>query len=558
MSPRKLGDRPEEPQLFQELLEEANIDGSVAPEREQVVELEDTLLPHAPEPESGTEARSAEPASVLSEGPADGRTPEDRDGPVSDYAAEELSLDFPGAEDRALGYEEFAEVPTGSYQAAETPYSEDGDLSAYSATGELTSGERRSKKVRPESRTGAIPQVPLKELNESDVKEMREDIRKKKQRQARRRNRILAWVFCGFVFAMLILLWAMPKTYFSDEERSVLAAEPTFTPQTVFDGRFEEDAETYVSDHFPFRSFWIGLNSYYNLGSGRPLINGVYVGSDGYFIEEPTENDEAGLAANMDAVRAFITERSLPASFLAVPSTGYIMNEMLPQVHLPYHDADILASARLHLDGYADWIDIAEDLRAESAVEQVYYRTDHHWTTLGAYIGYIRWAQQKGITPTAVDRFRISYYDGFRGTTYAKVLLWGVKPDMIQLWESGGSYTVEMSDGNEAPEVTDTFYDIPALSGYDPYMVFFGGNHGLMHIHNNDAEAAGSLLLIKDSFANSFIPFIAPHYADIYVVDPRYYKNLRGLCDQTQLDEILFVYSSANLIKDQDLGLIDM
>lgn len=511
MSPRKLGGRREEPQdLFRELMEEAHLDEQ-APDREEVPQLEDTLPP-APE--------TAEEASV--------------------------------------GYEEFAEVPTGGYTGGEGPYMPDEETPAYSAPEELTGGERRSRRGRAESRTAPIPQVPLKTVKDDDVRELQEDEKQRRRRRARQRSRLLAWVFCVFIFGLLILFCAMPKTYFSNEERSVLAAEPTFSPRTVFDGSFEEDAETYVSDHFPFRTFWVGLNSYYNLASGRQLINEVYVGRDGYLMQEPTVPDEKKLSGNMHAVRTFLEERRLPASFLAVPSAGFIMDDMLPEVHLPYQDREILQAAEQQLAGSVRWIDVTEDLRAESAVEQVYYRTDHHWTTLGAYIGYIRWAQMQGVEPTPVDRFRISFYDGFRGTTYAKVLLWNVKPDMIQLWESGGSYTVEMSDGNEAPVTTDTFYDIPALSGYDPYMVFFGGNHGLMHIRNNDAAASGSLLLIKDSYANSFIPFIAPHYADIYVVDPRYYKNLRGLCDSTALDEVLFVYGTGNLVNDQDLGLIDM
>lgn len=548
MSPRRVGGAMEPSDPFHSLLREANIDeGDTAP-RESVVSLEDTLPPQP----GGTEAEEVHDPYD------DGYMTEEEeyaDESAGTEAGEIFSAETEahGEPEMYAGYEEFAEVPTGGYLQPDTDEKEPQLLLG----SEVYAGGRRSRKSRAQQHTGTLPKVPLRQVRQEEVRDIGgEDDRR--SRSVRRGSRTVAWVFCLFLGIFALLFIFLPKSYFSGVERSVLAAEPTLSPKTLFDGSFEEKAETYVSDHFPLRSGWIGLNSYYNLVSGRTLINGVYVGRDNYIIEEPTEVDSTSLDANLQAVRTFLKERQYPASFIAVPSAGYILDDKLPAVHLPYHDLEILTHAKMQLEDTADWIEISPDLTAEAAVEQVYYRTDHHWTTLGAYIAYLRWAQVNNKVPLPPDQFRISYYGGFRGSTYAKVLLWNTPADMIALWQRDGHYSVEMSDAGETAEVTDSFYDMEALTSYDPYMVFFGGNHGLVHITNADTDAEGTLLLVKDSFANSFIPFIAPHYKEIFVVDPRYYKDLRTLCDTNTIDAALFVYSTHNLVADQDLGLIDM
>lgn len=562
MSPRRIGGM--EPSDLLQPLPEENTEEIRSAGGELFAQAEEFPAQEDPD-DVRTEAAAVYPqpeedAGAVQDMPPSGQEdfPDGAEGPdMSEFAETVPDEELPEAAQGSSspGYEEFAEVPTGGYLDRVSEYGKELEL-PYG--GDTYAGGTRTRKSRVEQRTGTVSKVPLREVKKEEVRDIGSQAGKKRTRTSRHGNRMVVWAFVLFVGIIALLLIFLPKSYFSAEERSVLAAEPTLSPRTLFDGSFEEDAETYVSDHFPLRSGWIGLNSYYNLLSGRRLINGVYVGKNNYIIEEPTEPDQKALEENMAAVRAFVSERGYPASFLAVPAAGYILEEELPAVHLPYHDLEILTNARVLLGDDVGWIDIVPDLTAEAAVEQVYYRTDHHWTTLGAYIGYLRWAQAENTAPLPVDRFRISYYDGFRGSTYAKVLLWNTPADMIALWEQDGTYTVEMSDGSEPPEVTDTFYDMEALTSYDPYMVFFGGNHGLMHITNASSEAQGTLLLIKDSFANCFIPFVAPHYKELYVVDPRYYRDLRSLCDTTAIDEVLFIYSTHNLVTDQDLGLIDM
>lgn len=371
----------------------------------------------------------------------------------------------------------------------------------------------------------------------------------------------LTTLFCCFMAGLLILFLAMPKSEFSDRERRALSDPPEFTARTVFGGTFEDDAEEYISDHFPLRLFFVGLNSYMQLATGRTLINGVYVGRHEWFMQEPVILDEENLTRNMETVREFGDALGAPIYMMSVPSTGYVMVDELPDMHLPYEDPEIRKAAHEALGADATWIDVLPALMKERAVEQVYYRTDHHWTTPGAYQAYEVWAEEHGITPASQNEFTVETYGGFLGTTYAKVLLWGVTPDEIEIWQYPANVTVTTMDADNGmdPVVSDSFYDVSCLDGYDPYAVFFGGNHSVVRIENHDETAAGRLLVIKDSYANSLLPFLARHYKEIVVLDPRYYKNIASFIEtEASFDEVLFVYGIGQLVNDQDLGLISV
>lgn len=370
-------------------------------------------------------------------------------------------------------------------------------------------------------------------------------------------------LFCCFLAAVLIMFIALPKAGFSNAERRRLQEPPVFSVRTVFDGSFEDKSEDYVSDHFPFRLFFVGLNSYMNLATGRTLINETYVGKDSWFMQQPAELDEQNLELNLEAVRELKNSLGIPASILAVPSTGFVMGDKLPKVHLPYEDMQIRQAAQQIAGSDMQWIDVLPALQEAAANgTQVYYRTDHHWTTAGAYEAYRVFAASHGFTPAAPDEFAIETYGGFRGTTFAKVQLWNVPADDVELWTYPANVQVTEMDADTGmePVETDSFYDMGQLEGYDPYAVFFGGNHSVVRIRNEAApQDAGRLLMLKDSYANCFLPFLARHYSEIVVVDPRYFRGLTDfLAGEEPFDELLCVYGISQLVNDEDLGQINL
>lgn len=379
------------------------------------------------------------------------------------------------------------------------------------------------------------------------------------------KTRGLTTLFCCFIGGLMLLFFLLPKTSFSGMERRSLKDPPVFNAKNVTSGKFEDDAEVYMSDHFPFRLFFVGLNSYSELSQGRTLVNDVYIGQNWWFMQAPAEMDPDNLALNMDAARQLKERLGIPASIIAVPTTGYIMSSELPDVHVPYHDPEIADKAIQTLqDGrIADrvaWMDIVPVMADASKKEQVYYRTDHHWTTTGAYEAYLVWAEQHGVSAPSRSAFDIASHGGFLGTTYAKVLLWGAKPDTVEIWKYPIDVRVELMDADKGmePVVMDSFYDMEQLNGYDPYAVFFGGNHSVVRITNQAPDATGRLLVIKDSFANCFVPFLARHYKEVVMIDPRYYKDTNAFLDAEQepFDELLFVYGMQQIMEDTELQLV--
>lgn len=379
------------------------------------------------------------------------------------------------------------------------------------------------------------------------------------------KTRFLTQLFCCFIGGLLLLFLFLPKADFSDTERRRLARFPEVTTRNVLNGKFEDNMETYVSDHFPLRRFFVGLNSWTDLTLGRTLINGVYVGNAWWLMQEPPAVDEEILERNMQAIHELKESLGIPAEVLSVPATGYVMSAELPEPHLQYNDARITELARQSLSSgrladQVEWVDVLPALLNASRQEQVYYRTDHHWTTTGAYEAYLVWAEQHGVSAPPRDAFAIDSYGGFRGTTYAKVLLWGTPPDSVELWQYPLPVTVAAMDAEKGmePVVSDSFYDMAQLDGYDPYAVFFGGNHSVVRITNETPDASGRLLVIKDSYANCFVPFLARHYKEIVMIDPRYYRDVRAFIEaEPDFDEILFVYGIGQLTEDEDLGQIN-
>ena len=212
---------------------------------------------------------------------------------------------------------------------------------------------------------------------------------------AKKRDILLTVLFCGFIGTMAALTAFLPKQEVSVNEKRTLAKFPEFSVQKLFNGKWEKDFETYISDHFPARNFFASTDSYYMLYSGRNGSNGVYKGKDGYIINTPVKCDEEKLNANITAINNFVKNTGIETKIIVVPSTGYIMSEELPKVHTEYNDGEIIDDIKNRAEN-AEFIDIRDTL-TENKDKQIYYKTDHHWTSYGAYLAYKKWAESENI-----------------------------------------------------------------------------------------------------------------------------------------------------------------
>ena len=371
-------------------------------------------------------------------------------------------------------------------------------------------------------------------------------------------KRLPMLVFMAFIGTMLILFLVLPKKTYSPSEKRLLEQAPEFTGEKLLSGDFGEHFEKFLSDQTAGRNLWVGLAAYYQLAIGNNGANGVYYGEDGYLINDP--EDMSGLMRNIGFIEEFAQHIDVPTTVLIAPSTGYICDDKLPNIHKPYHDTEYFEKIAEALET-AEFVDVRPAFMiADAAGEQLYYKTDHHWTSTGAYTAYTVLSGALGYTPHSESDYDITAYDGFYGTTYSSSGFWLNEADKIEVWDNKAnddSLHVAITDGGVTTEQDDMFY-YDHLEEDDKYPVFLDGNHPYTVITNSKATSDEKLLIVKDSFAHSLTPFLADHYAEIIMVDMRYYTNpLPELIESEEIDRVLFVYSIDNLATDDKIAFIE-
>ena len=367
-----------------------------------------------------------------------------------------------------------------------------------------------------------------------------------------------AVLFVAFIFAMAIWFVVNPKADYSSSEKRYLQQFPETSVDTVLSGEFSEKFETYFADHFPQRNMWVGLNSYYNLGIGLNGRNGVYNSADGYLINVPVDKENY-VRKNIRVLAEFKEKiGDVPMTVMLAPSTGYIATDKLPLIHDSYNDDTYFAETAKTLgESGVNFVDLRETFKQKYAEGvQLYYRTDHHWTTDGAYEGYVKLCEKLGVQPADKDSFAKTAYGGFYGTTYSTSGYWLTKPDSITVYDNqentDKNITVKISeDGKDNHYGSMFFYN--HIDEDDKYPVFLDGNHALTEIQNKNAKN-GTIVVIKDSFSHSLAPFLAENYSKVVLVDLRYYKqSVSDLIKKENPEQVVALYGIDNFATDTDI-----
>lgn len=369
-----------------------------------------------------------------------------------------------------------------------------------------------------------------------------------------------AFVFIVFIFGMAIWFLFAPKSDYSSSEKRYLQKFPDVTFESVESGKFGSEFETFFADHFPSRNFWVGLNAYYTLYTGNNGAGGVYDCKNGYLINKPVSTENR-LYANTDTIVNFKENIDVPVTVMLVPSTGYIAEDVLPPIHDKYNDDEYFDNvSKKFSDNGLSFVDLRDKFKsAYSDGMQLYYKTDHHWTTKGAYTAYEELCKQLGITPAAKEKFNVEAYPGFYGTTYSTSGFWFTQPDTIEVWNdpdnTENNIGVKITESGDTKEYNSMFF-YDHIDEDDKYPVFLDGNHALTEITNSNAKG-GTLLMVKDSFGHCLAPFLAENYSKIVMVDMRYYKmGVSDLIKAENPEQVLFMYGVDNLATDADIAWI--
>lgn len=335
-------------------------------------------------------------------------------------------------------------------------------------------------------------------------------------------------------------------------ENRYLAKRPTFSVGALFVGEYTSDYETYITDHFFLRDSWITLKSYTELALMKTENNGVYIGKNGTLLERFDEPDQSRVDANINAVNALVENAGVSVYLALIPGAVKIWEDKLPAFAPNYDQGGLIEY--IYANTTANTVDIYGALSTHSN-EYIFYRTDHHWTTLGAYYGYTSFMDALGRSPSPLSSFdRETVSTGFYGTVYSSSGVRWVRPDEMEIFvkEPAGMQISNYSDGNPNDGL---LYDYEYLEKKDKYSLFFGGITPLLQITTQNTEAP-SLLILRDSFADANVPFLLEHFSEIHVMDLRYNRTgVKVYLEEHDIDMVLLMYSVSNFSGDANIAL---
>lgn len=365
----------------------------------------------------------------------------------------------------------------------------------------------------------------------------------------------------GVIFMVLLLGLAgkealsHQRTY-SPVEKRELQTRPEISITKVLDGRFQKKYESYLRDQFPGRDHWVSFQTDMELFMGKNEIHNVYIGKNHYLLEHYTEKefDPQQISKNLQALEKFVgkAKQNADVHVMMVPTKSWILRKKLPAFAPHYKEQKFYDALQQKLEKEDVLISVEPVLDAHKE-EEIYYRTDHHWTTLGAWYAYEQYTKAVGgdlQRAQGKKKFRCISKD-FYGTTYAKIN-YARQADKIEIYEPEDKLRVVYNMGEKK---TKTLYDVSFLKTADQYSVFTGGNQAVLEI-TGGIKNGKTLLLIKDSFANSILPFLAEDYEKLVVVDLRQ-LNVSGdrLLEMFSPTDILILYNSAQFAQDKEFEI---
>lgn len=377
----------------------------------------------------------------------------------------------------------------------------------------------------------------------------------KKDRQRKVQEQLVGIIFILILFLFLIINIIVPNKEKSVQENRMLATKPKFRLSSLISGDYDEKFEAYMDDQFVGRDMWRKLKVTVDRICGSRLENGVYIGRNGQLLEQIEVADENHLAANIKAIKSFSeSQKKIPVRMMLVPDAANVLNHSLPALAKPEDQTQMFSMVRKDLGDSVEWIDVSTELNKHKT-EKIYYKTDHHWTTLGAFYAFQATAPSLGIEGDLSGKY-VSHAvsNSFNGMLASKSGVNLGEKEQIDIYVPTEEDTDLIVDYVDEGKRSTSLYDSSKLKEKDQYTVFLGGNSSLLDIRTVSTSTK-RLLLVKDSFANSFIPFLTPYYREIVVVDPRYYSGtINDLMDSYRISEVLFLYSGNTFFKDNNIS----
>ena len=363
-----------------------------------------------------------------------------------------------------------------------------------------------------------------------------------------------ALIFLAFIGAFFILNLVLPDRQFSAQENRYLQMRPEFSFKSLFSGDYTSKFETYTTDQFTFRDEWITLKAASELALGKQENNDVHLCENGTLIEGFKRPENSVLDSNMSALNTLVGNTDAKVYFALIPDKSDLYSSLLPK-NVP-NDSEKEVIDYCYGQSNATNVDIYSAPSAHTD-EYIFYRTDHHWSSLGAYYGLSALAESMGLPCPALDSYtdRHVVSEEFYGTTWSSSGFSWVDPDTMEIFVNAPE-SLKVTSYPQGSPVEGKLYDFSFLEKKDKYSMFMGGNCP-MHVIETGNEDKPSLLILRDSYTDSLIPFLLDDFSEIHVVDLRYYRmSIADYIAEHDFDNVLVAYSVSTFATDTNLFLM--
>ncbi len=440
---------------------------------------------------------------------------------------------------------------------------------------------------------------PYKERNAKPVKEKKEKPKKAVKTQKISKAQLLKiasffiTLYVGTVFAFIIPL----RPAYSESEKRDLAKFPKFTFKEFLSGDYFGDIDTWFSDTFPYRDFFTSLDSKFKelYGINDVKIHGdftegddipdapvtkpdktedesttaapttkaptteppkrpdiamqdlgaiIVAGDSGYEYYGFSSELGARYVAGVNAIKDKAKPLNNVYSLVVPTSIDVTLNDVLRS---EVNSSDQRKALKFFNSSITNAVPVTTllDTERQHRDEYIYFRTDHHWTALGAYYAYADFCKHKGIEYIPLSNYEEVTYENFTGTFYTNASQSSAlkeNADSVTAYKplNNNTCTVTKADGTSYD--LDLVRDVTDFGSTLKYLTFMGGDNPLTTIKNLDKPDGETCVVIKDSYGNAFVPFLLPHYSTIYVIDPRYYTgSLEDFCNDKVINDVIFI-----------------
>lgn len=374
------------------------------------------------------------------------------------------------------------------------------------------------------------------------------------------KNRIFFCIFMPVWIIIIIINFIWPKQVFSEEENRMLATIPNFSFNNFLSGDYLNGVNSYINDHFAFRNTYLHINSWWEINvMGKKENNGVYIGKDGYLFEKfrYTETEKEKVNDNIQTISSFsqdMNKLNISTYLLIIPNSIYINSDKLPDgVEVENQESIINYIYSKSKDTIN--INVTKKVKEENETNPLYFKTDHHFNSDGAYVAYSEFCKAAQIKATPLENFeKVNVSNDFLGTFDSKAQILNQKSDQIFAYQN--EINNNLQEGIYDKEKINTIFNEKYLAGKDKYSYFLNGNNSKVVIKtkvSNDKK----LLVIKDSYAHIMAQFLCQNYKEIHFLDPRYTNfDYAKYAKENGITDVVFIYNVSNFTTDTNLNKI--